>query len=180
MFSGKNLPLWIIGAIVIVIGVVVVALGAQSSSELIKPPPRTVQDLGPAPDFTVDILDGDRKTLKDYRGKPVVLNFWASWCGPCREEMPDLVGISRKYGDRVNFVGIIFQDEEAAARRFIKDFDVKYENGLDPGGAAARTYKITGIPTTLVIDARGVLRARWLGAIPPETLTSYIEGALGS
>lgn len=180
MFTGKNLPLWIIGVIVLIIGVVVVSLAINNGPDLIKPPPSTVQDLGQAPDFTIEVLGAGTKSLKDYRGKPLVVNFWASWCGPCREETPDLVKTSNKYSDRVNFLGIIFQDDESAARQFIKDFGVRYENALDPNGAAARAYKITGIPTTLVIDAKGVLRARWLGVIPPKTLTSYIDGALES
>ena len=178
MSSNKNLHLYIIGTIIIVMSVVFLGLSLSSTSELIKPPPTTVQDLGLAPDFTIDILDGEEKSLRDYRGKPVVVNFWASWCGPCRDEAPDLVKLHNKYGDRVDFVGIIFQDEEGAARRFIEEFDVKYENGMDPGGKASAAYKITGIPTTLVIDAKGDLRARWLGAIPPKVLTSYIEGVL--
>ena len=178
MSSNKNLPLYIIGTVIIVMSVLVVGLSLGNGPELIKPPPTTVQDLGPAPDFTIDILDGGEKSLRDYRGKPVVVNFWASWCGPCREETPDLVKLHKKYADRVDFVGIIYQDEEGAVRRFIKEFGIGYENGMDARGQASAAYKITGVPTTFVIDAQGGLRARWLGAIPPEVLTSYIEGVL--
>ncbi len=178
MSSNKNFPLYVIGTVIIVMSIVVVVLSLNSGPELIKPPPTTVQDLGPAPDFTIDILDGEEKSLRDYRGKPVVLNFWASWCPPCRQEAPDLVELHKKYGDRVDFVGIIYQDEEGAARRFIEEFGIEYENGMDAGGKASAAYKITGIPTTCVIDAQGDLRAKWLGAITSEVLTSYIEGVL--
>lgn len=178
MPSNKNLPLYIIGAIVIIISVVVAGLSLDRGPELIKPPPTTVQDLGPAPDFTIDVLGGKEKSLRDYRGRPVVVNFWASWCGPCREETPDLVKLHKKYGDRVDFVGIIYQDDEVAVRRFMEEFSMEYENGMDVGGKASAAYKITGVPTTFVIDANGGLRARWLGAIPPDVLISYIEGVL--
>ncbi len=179
--TGKNRTLILIIALISLIGV---SLGALA---LTQPAPKSdpvdaaaIQDLGPAPDFTVDILDGEAKSLKDYRGKPVVVNFWASWCPPCREEAPALERVHEKYKDKVEFVGIIFQDREADSRAFIKEFGIKYENGIDPNGAAARAYKITGIPTTYVIDSAGTVRAKWLGAISESQLSSFIEAALSA
>ncbi len=178
MFADKNFLLYIIGTVVIVAAVVVTTLSLNSGPELIKPPPTTVQDLGRAPDFAIKTLDGEQLSLSDYRGRPLVVNFWASWCGPCRDEAPDLVKVHKEYEDRIAFVGIINQDEEAAVRDFVKEFGIEYENGMDIGGKSSAAYQVTGIPTTVVIDAKGGLRARWLGAIPPKVLRSYIEGVL--
>lgn len=139
--------------------------------------PRT-EDMGPAPDFIVKIIDGKKVSLKDFRGKPLVINFWASWCPPCREETPILVKVANRYRGRIRFLGIVFQDTVANVRTFEKEFDVPYENALDPTEAAAHAYKITGVPETFVIDSNGRLRASWIGAIDEKRLTGFVKSVL--
>lgn len=128
-----------------------------------------------APDFTIKLLSGKEVSLSDFKGKPLIVNFWASWCGPCREEAPILVKAAEEYGNKVQFLGIIFQDTEAGAKDFIEEFKITYPNGMDTSGQAAQAYKITGVPETFFIDANGMLRAKWLGALTEEKLKSLAE-----
>ena len=101
--------------------------------------------------------------LRDLRGRAVVLNFWASWCGPCRDEAPLLVGLARDYRDRgLVVVGVDTQDLEAPARAFLARYGVAYLNLRDPDGGVGRLFGTTGVPETFFIDADG----RILGKFP--------------
>jgi cytochrome c biogenesis protein CcmG, thiol:disulfide interchange protein DsbE len=105
--------------------------------------------------------------LRDLRGHAVVLNFWASWCGPCREEAPLLSGVARDYRSRgVLVVGVDTQDLEAPARAFLAQYKVTYLNLRDPDGSVGRLFGTTGVPETFFIDAAG----RILGKFPGEQL----------
>lgn len=136
------------------------------------------KELQPAPDFSVQIIGGKRVSLQNFRGKPLVVNFWASWCPSCREEMPALANVASRYGNRVRFLGIIFQDTEANAIAFEKQAKIPYKSALDPGGKAAAVYKISGVPETFVIDSKGRLRYSWIGAIDEKRLTDFVESVL--
>ncbi len=132
-----------------------------------------------APDFTLKLLDGGEFRLSDYRGRPVVLNFWASWCGPCRAEAPVLENAWQQYRDQgVMFVGIAVQDREEAARAFIKEFGLTYPMGLDVDDRVATLYQITGLPTSVFIDGSGRVRHRWVGAIGKNRLTLLVDDLL--
>jgi thiol-disulfide isomerase/thioredoxin len=112
-----------------------------------------------APDFEFSTFDGDRKRLSDYRGQPVFLNFWASWCGPCRQEMPDMMTMIEKYGDK-GLVVIAMNNGEAVgpAQRFLDRIEVDLtEFGYDPTSAIARLYNVSGLPVSVFIDADGVI-----------------------
>ncbi|HEB12834.1 MAG TPA: TlpA family protein disulfide reductase [Actinobacteria bacterium] len=166
---------------VIVTGIVVAAL-IVLATVMFSPRPGLNKDVPPsseddqkAPDFTVNLFSGKKVSLSDFKGKPLIVNFWASWCAPCREEAPVLVKVAKMYGKKVQFLGIVFQDTEAGAKKFIEEFKVKYPNGTDPSGQAAQDYKITGVPETFFIDANGILRAKWLGALTEEKLISLVD-----
>lgn len=132
-----------------------------------------------ARDFTLRLLDGGTFKLSDYWGRPVVLNFWASWCGPCRAEAPVLEEAWRQYKDRgVMFVGIAVQDREENAWAFIKEFGLTYPIGLDVDDRIAALYQVTGLPTSVFIDANGRIRHRWLGAIGKNRVTLLVDDLL--
>jgi len=112
-----------------------------------------------APDFEFSTFNGERKRLSDFRGQPVFLNFWASWCGPCRQEMPDMTTMMEKYGDQ-GLVVIGMNNGEAIrpAKRFLDDIEVQFDEfGYDPNSDVARRYAITGLPVSYFIDADGVI-----------------------
>ncbi len=119
----------------------------------------------PAPDFTLESLDGEPVTLSAHRGTPVLLNFWATWCPPCRKEMPDLQRFSAKYGDRVQLLGVNWGESDDDVRRFLARYDVDYPNLMDRDGRAFVQYRLTGLPATFWIDERGVIRGVWEGAM---------------
>ena len=132
-----------------------------------------------APDFTVYDADGTQVHLSDYHGKPVVLNFWASWCGPCKSELPDFEAAFKEYGDQIQFMMINLTDgtketmESASA--LIEEqgytFPVFYDTTYD----AAGQYVNSGIPITYFIDAEGNFVAYGQGALDAETLQSGID-----
>ena len=114
---------------------------------------------GPAPDFTLTLFGGGQITLSELRGKGVVLNFWASWCPPCREEAPYLERAWRKYKDRgIVFIGVDYLDQEPQALAYIEEFQITYPNGPDLGSRIARRYFIRGVPETFLIDPQGQIK----------------------
>jgi cytochrome c biogenesis protein CcmG, thiol:disulfide interchange protein DsbE len=134
---------------------------------------------GQAPDLTLQLFDGGTFRLADQRGKVVVVNFWASWCPPCRAEAPRFVAASQKYRDRgVVFVGIDINDTPDNARAFLREFGITYANGTDQDLTITEAYGVAGLPTTFVVDGQGKLRQRWEGEIKAEQLSGFVEEAL--
>ncbi len=135
-------------------------------------------DLGaPAPDFQVTRFNGDTLRLSDLRGQVVVLNFWASWCPPCRREMPafeDAWLASRD--DGVVFVGLASNDLESDARAFAQHVGVTYPLGLDLDGAVADAYLVRVMPTTYFIDRDGLLQRKLSGFVNLGVLKVFIAG----
>lgn len=120
----------------------------------------------PAPDFTLMDLDGQPWTLSQFRGKPVLLNFWATWCPPCRKEMPDLQRFAARYGDRVQLLGVNWDyqaDDEV--RAFLDEYNIAYPTLMDRAGEVIVRYRLTGLPVTFWIDEAGFIRGLWLGAM---------------
>ncbi len=135
-----------------------------------------------APSFSLPLLDGDGTlALASLRGKVLVLNFWASWCGPCKDEAPLLEDVWRRYRDRgVVVVGIDAQDFKADARRFVARYGVTYPIVHDGSGSTLGRYGVTGFPETWFVDGRGrLVGERVQGPVTEEQLVRNIELALG-
>lgn len=112
----------------------------------------------PAPPFALSALSGETVSLQAYRGRPVVLNFWASWCEPCRREAPLFAELARRPGGPA-VIGVLFNEtNEPGARTFIQQYGLNYPHLRDPGAGAAIAYTVTGIPQTVFIDQAGVVR----------------------
>lgn len=137
---------------------------------------------GPAPDFTLTLLDGKEIRLSDLRGRPVVVNFWASWCYPsCWNEAPRLEATWRNYKDQeLMLIGIIYQDVEKNAREFIAEHGKTYPNGMDVKSRIAIEYGVFGIPETFFINQNGNIAHKHIGEIDTETLTTEVEALLST
>jgi cytochrome c biogenesis protein CcmG/thiol:disulfide interchange protein DsbE len=119
-----------------------------------------------APAWTLERLDGKGDlSLEPLRGKPVVLNFWASWCGPCKDEAPLLEEASQRWAGKVAFVGVDVKDFRGDARDFIERYGVTYPNVYDGKGSTVGRYGVTGYPETYFIDAEGRVRYRIAGPV---------------
>jgi len=118
-----------------------------------------------APDFTLTGLDGQEVTLSEFRGKPVLLNFWATWCGPCRLEMPFLQDIYEKWtGEGLVLLAVNLQEDPAKVKEFIDNAGYTFPVLLSPGNEVPLAYNIRGIPATFFIDADGIIRDIKIGA----------------
>lgn len=126
---------------------------------------KTIQ--GPAPDFTLKSNSGENLRLSEQRGNVVLINFWASWCGPCRQEMPLLSDIHKKY-KKLGFTvfGVNVDKDMASANKILKDIPVAFPVLYDPDGSVSKLYKVNAMPTTIVVDRDGNMRYLHLGYKP--------------
>jgi cytochrome c biogenesis protein CcmG/thiol:disulfide interchange protein DsbE len=132
-----------------------------------------------APEFRLISLDRESIDLANLRGRPVVLNFWASWCIPCRDEAPLLRAAQERYGTRsVAFIGIVYQDSASSAQAFVDRYGIAYPSLLDPDGRTALDYGVYGIPETYFIATDGTIRAKQIGQLDAASLERQIEEAL--
>lgn len=132
----------------------------------------------PASAFTLPLFDGGTLRLEELRGKVVFLNFWASWCPPCRAEARTLEAAWREYRDRgIVFVGVDIQDKEEDARAFLLEFAITYPNGIDRGNRIAFDYGVWGVPETFIIDRDGRISYKHVGAIDRETMAVKLDEA---
>jgi cytochrome c biogenesis protein CcmG/thiol:disulfide interchange protein DsbE len=137
----------------------------------------------PAPEFELVLFDplpgaDDRWRLSDLPDRPVVLNFWASWCVPCEDEAPILEQAARRFGDRVAFVGVDVQDSDASARAFLRRYGVTYPNGADPGGEISIDYGMSGVPETYFISRDRQIARKWAGPLDQPRLTAFLDELL--
>jgi cytochrome c biogenesis protein CcmG/thiol:disulfide interchange protein DsbE len=171
------LPGWII-----LLGVSVLFVAGLLTLLLIKPPQKSLCDEA-APDWTLTLFDEYRggwpnKTisLADLAGRGVVLNFWASWCQPCAEEAAALEAAWRQYKDKgVVFVGVDYLDQDPAAKRYLRKFNITYPNGADLASKISRRYTIRGVPETFFIDPQGkIIGCRKIGPLGEAELRQRI------
>ncbi|UVI33442.1 TlpA family protein disulfide reductase [Paenibacillus spongiae] len=130
-----------------------------------------------APGFELKGLDGSLYSLSSLGGKPVLINFWASWCGPCRVEAPDLVRFYKKYKDEFEIyaVNLTADDSLEGAISFAEEFQFNFPVLLDENGAVSKLYKIKSIPTSYFVDSKGEIIHVTTGVVSPKTLENLIQ-----
>jgi cytochrome c biogenesis protein CcmG/thiol:disulfide interchange protein DsbE len=133
----------------------------------------------PAPEFAMPTFDGGTFRLSDHLGKPIVINFWASWCPPCRDEALVLEEAWRGYAPQgVVFVGVDIQDVEDDAAAYLREFGITYPNGRDVDGKITVDYGVIGLPVTFFISKDGTVVRRWVGAVRPAELRAWVDGLI--
>ncbi|MDX6556129.1 MAG: cytochrome c biosis protein CcmG, thiol:disulfide interchange protein DsbE [Miltoncostaeaceae bacterium] len=126
-------------------------------------------------DFSVPSLDdGDPITLADYRGKPLVLNFWASWCGPCKRELPDLVAFATAHPE-IAVLGLAVNDDPSDSRKFAEKYRVDYDLGVDDRARVAGEYGATGLPVTIYLDREGRILGSRFGGVTEADLDAFAK-----
>ena len=131
------------------------------------------------PDFAMELLGGGSLETAHLRGKLVLVDFWASWCPPCRHEAPDLAQVYNEYRDRpVEFVGVNIWDNEEAAANYLDEFQVPYPNGIDREGSIAIEYGVRGIPEKFFIGGDGRVLRKFVGPITGQDLRQVLDDLL--
>jgi cytochrome c biogenesis protein CcmG/thiol:disulfide interchange protein DsbE len=167
------LAAWLVAGVAAIVAFLTVSLGRPSGSVDTPIVGR------PAPAFDLRTLDGRRVSLADLRGSPMVLNFWASWCIPCREEAPLLTSADATYrSNGLRILGVIYQDSSENASDFMARYGQTYPGLLDPDGRTAIDYGVFGIPETFFIDRTGVVRSRQVGPLTEADLRRQIDAVL--
>jgi thiol-disulfide isomerase/thioredoxin len=141
---------------------------------------RFIRDPDVAPEFAVKGIDGGSVNLAASRGKVVLLNFWATWCGPCRMEVPDLVELQKKYQDRLQVIGLVIDDtDEDAVRKFAKRYSINYPVAMATDEMRVQFGGVPALPTSFIIDAQGRVVQKHIGLRDPELYEMEVRALLG-
>lgn len=157
------------------------ACAAPLEAEAGSPSEATVgTDIGQqAPKFTLTDLDGNQVSLNDFRGRAVFVNFWGSWCPPCRAEMPDIEAVYQRHKDEgVVVLGVDIKEPEEVVRRYVEEGDFSWIFLLDTTGAVSSAYGIGAIPTSFFIDRDGVIRSKAIGAMRRPAMEARLAEAM--
>jgi cytochrome c biogenesis protein CcmG/thiol:disulfide interchange protein DsbE len=169
-----NRRVLVIGALIAVPLLIFLALSFGKDPRAIESPLLN----RPAPGFALRDLDGQPVSLADLRGRPVMINFWATWCQPCIVEHPVLQAAARRYEGRAHFIGVVYQDDPDLIRQFLRQKGNWGRTLLDPDGETAIAYGVYGAPETFFIDAEGIVTRKVTGAMAPQFLYEIVEGLL--
>lgn len=174
-------------SVVILIGVAAVLMGSDDGSEetvVIDPgggsatPPSVDNGEGPAPDVDFNYFDGSQGSIDDFAGRPLVVNFFASWCAPCVTEMPAFEAVHQDLGDEIAFLGMNSQDGRLAGERIAETTGVTYDLARDPDGSIFEAFRGIAMPTTVFIDEEGVVVRYHAGSLTGDDLRTVIESEL--
>ena len=155
--AAKRIVIWLI--------VLLCLVGLYVFSRHRTPQPKPAASGNLAPDFTVTDLDGRKLTLSDFKGKVVLLNFWATWCAPCRTEIPHFVEMQNKYGPQgFQVIGISMDDNAKPVREFYQQYQLNYPVAVGDDKLAERFGGILGLPVNFILDREGRVHAKHLGA----------------
>src|SRR5271169_2375977 len=155
------------------------ALGSGQQDQDNEPVIRFVRNPDPAPDFKLTSLDGKPLTLAALQGKVVLLNFWATWCGPCRAEIPDLVALQDRYKDRLQIVGLNVDDEEADIKQYVQETGINYPVAMTSNDVRVQFGGIPALPTSFVLDTEGRVVQKHVGLWNPAVYETEIRALLG-
>jgi thiol-disulfide isomerase/thioredoxin len=145
-----------------------------------QPTIRFVRNPDPAPEFKLAGFESKPLSLADFRGKVVLLNFWATWCGPCRAEIPDLVELQKKYKDQLQIIGLVVDDDDQeAVKKFITEFGINYPVALSTDEIRLQYGGVAALPTSFVIDAQGRVVQKHEGLRDPVLYEVEIRSLLG-
>src|SRR5579864_220710 len=166
-----------LGAVLTVCALPVRTTGQQDS----QPSIRFVRNPDPAPDFKLTGLDGKPVTLADSKGKVILLNFWATWCGPCRAEVPDLVELQNKYKDKLQIIGLVTDDDDdpEAVQKFVKEFEINYPIAFATTDLRIQYGGIPALPTSFMLDTEGRVVQKHEGLRNPGLYEAEIRALLG-
>jgi cytochrome c biogenesis protein CcmG, thiol:disulfide interchange protein DsbE len=135
-----------------------------------------------APDFSLMDLQGEKISLSELRGRPVLINLWATWCPPCRAEMPAMQGVYEKYRDQgftILAINATYQDSAPAAASFVDEYDLTFPVLMDTSGEVSRLYQMRALPTTFFVDSEGIIQEVVIGGpISPALLQVRVEQLL--
>ena len=184
--SNPSLLTW--GLLVLILMGIIGAVGCSASAQNSPADWRGVNptELPPAPkvgrlapDFTLTTLDGDSITLSDFRGKSVFVNFWATWCPPCRAEMPDIETIYQEYKDKdLVVIGVDLREAPDSVRRFVEDGGYNWTFVIDSDGEVATSYWVASIPTSFFVDKHGIIRVIQIGTMTTSTMKRILDAAI--
>jgi peroxiredoxin len=159
--------------LLLVIAALVVWIALRRPS---APPVGRAGELRPAPDFSLTDLAGKKLRLSDYRGHVVLLDFWATWCDPCKREIPHFVEMQNRYGPQgLQVIGISMDDDEKLAREFQEQFKMNYPVAIGSAELASQYGGILGLPITFVIDRSGRIVSRHIGATNPSVFEEEVQ-----
>ena len=165
LYLGRGLLIWV-GFIALTAVVAEFVFGDNALTQLkvnVKPP-----------DFELKNLHGDTVRLSERRDRPVILNFWATWCAPCVLEMPKIQKYFEKYPGEFDVLAVNAGEARFDVERFVEDMGLTFEILLDPGGKIQELYQIRGYPTSFFVDANGIIRVQHLGPLSEDQLTDYL------
>jgi cytochrome c biogenesis protein CcmG/thiol:disulfide interchange protein DsbE len=172
-----NLTVWFAGLVVTAPLLLVLGLAFQNDPHQIDSPL-----VGrPAPDFQLSPIDGSAPVrLSEQRGVPAVVNFWATWCVPCKAEHRTLVAVARRMEGKARFFGVVYQDEPSKIQKWLEGAGNAYPQLLDVGSKAAIAYGVYGVPETYIIDANGVITYKFTGPVDAASLMAQLAPLVGS
>lgn len=173
--KGFGIPKWAIA--LLALAVVAVGLSAMAFSTGSK---EARPEVGyTAPDFPLQDLNGNPVKLSDFRGQVVCLNFWATWCPPCRSEMPAIEAVHKEMGDKVKVLAVNVEGTRDEVSAFARELGLSFPIVLDSDMSVARKYLVRGIPVSLFIDKEGVIRAKYVGGLTKDAMIQGVRKAGG-
>lgn len=161
-------PWWIAPALLVVVAVIGLlgyGMVAKDRGQLVD---------GPLPDLTLTTFDGESVALSSFQGKPMIINFWASWCRECDKEMAMLQEAHERYGEEIVILGLAYTDDRDKSLAYLDQYGITYMNGPDLGARFSDTFRIRGVPESFFVDRDGILRGMQLGVLDGPTLDGWI------